>query len=293
MRSSPVVALLCLPLACAQVLKLDDFGVGGAASGGQGGGAGTPAVGGSGGAGAMPSGGSGGVSQGGGGTGGAGCAESYLAAVEDDSPAAFIRLEEEQGPTVTDHFGLQGSAGDGVDFAVANLPPCAGSSAASFSGAGISEIDFGPVLGVAGNSSFSIEVWLRAEALDGMVIRKLSGTPHNGYTLAFSEGSLFFRRYHGNGANSIQMASSILGTNGVHHVVGTYDGQDTLLCAYVDGAALPCIQAPAAIEGTGGRFLVGTSGYKGVIDEVAVYPTALSTERVEAHYAAGQGLPFP
>jgi hypothetical protein len=80
-----------------------------------------------------------------------------------------------------------------------------------------------------------------------------------------------------------------------YHIVGTFDGSRTRL--YVNGA----LEATsAAIVGTPNNsanpFCLGadpgrTGGWWGVIDEVAVYQTVLTPERILTHYNAGIGLP--
>jgi hypothetical protein len=286
MRSSLVAMVLSGTLGCAQVLGIDDFDDRVATGGGYGGRGGDP---GGGGSGAVA--GSGGAAPGGGGTGGADCVHDYVSVVEADSPASFIRFEEQDGTTVHDHLGVPGTVGFGVELDVPALLACADGSAASFPGQPGGNVNFGSVLGFEGYSSFSLEVWLSAGALEGMVIRKLSPSPADGYTLAFANGSLYFRRYQNGGADSLSVDSSILGTVAVHHVVGTYDGSAQRMCLYVDGKEIECQLSNTSIGSSGGDFLIGTSSFVGIIDEVAVYAAPLSLERVGLHYEAGSGTP--
>jgi hypothetical protein len=75
-----------------------------------------------------------------------------------------------------------------------------------------------------------------------------------------------------------------------HHVVATYDG--STIRVYVDGGfevskpdtrSLQPITSPLIVA----RFPTGGQYLNGDVDEVAVYPTALSAARVLAHYEAG------
>jgi hypothetical protein len=75
-----------------------------------------------------------------------------------------------------------------------------------------------------------------------------------------------------------------------HHVVAAFD-RDAGITVHVDGVSrFTAATTIGSIDNTG-PFLVGKStgyGYfSGEIDEVAVYPTALSAARVQAHYSAG------
>jgi len=287
MRPSFIVLLACTALGCGQVLGLGDFGEGGSNTGAHGGSAGAAGGGGSAGA---AGGGSGGVEQGGGGSGGeAGCVGDYSAVVMVDMPASYIRFEETSGPTVEDHINRPGTVEPGVDLNVAGLPPCVGGSAVGFNGVADSHVDFGGVLNFEGKSSFSLEVWLNSAALAGMVIRKLGAIPRTGYTLAYSNDRLKFHRYLNDTTDSVSVDSSILGTGATHHVVATYDGVAQWMCFYVDGVSRDCDSSLKSIGADSGSFEIGTASFEGVIDEVAVYGSALSPERIAAHYTAGIG----
>jgi hypothetical protein len=83
---------------------------------------------------------------------------------------------------------------------------------------------------------------------------------------------------------------------GTHHLAGTYDG--TALRVYLDGEPdtaggplnatgnLGVYNATDGL-GVGGGFVDG-AGFRGTIDEAAVYDSALSHERIRAHYEAAK-----
>jgi Concanavalin A-like lectin/glucanases superfamily len=77
-----------------------------------------------------------------------------------------------------------------------------------------------------------------------------------------------------------------------HHVVVVFD-RDAGITVYVDGVGRFTAGAFTGVIDNSGPFLIGKStGYGyfgGTIDEVAVYPSALSAARVQAHHAAGRG----
>ena len=83
---------------------------------------------------------------------------------------------------------------------------------------------------------------------------------------------------------------------GVHHIAGTYDG--AALQVYLDGdleTADGGLRATGALGnydtvhglGIGGGFVDG-AGFKGTIDEVAVYSKALPASRIREHFVAGK-----
>ena len=58
---------------------------------------------------------------------------------------------------------------------------------------------------------------------------------------------------------------------------------------YVNGVQVATATGTMVTPTGGGRFgAVGGAPFKGVIDEAAIYPTALSAARIAAHYAAGR-----
>src|SRR2546425_1881529 len=76
------------------------------------------------------------------------------------------------------------------------------------------------------------------------------------------------------------------------HLVGTFDGTSVRL--YVNGALVGSTAASGPLNGGAGQSFIGRLGqnlypFQGTLDEVAVFPTALSAQRVLAHYQAGSG----
>src|SRR2546426_625083 len=73
------------------------------------------------------------------------------------------------------------------------------------------------------------------------------------------------------------------------HLVGTFDGSTVRL--YVNGALFSSAPASGPLSGGAGQSFIGRLGqgvfpFQGTLDEVAVFPSALSAERVRAHYQA-------
>jgi hypothetical protein len=90
-------------------------------------------------------------------------------------------------------------------------------------------------------------------------------------------------------------AASSLADGAWHHLVVTYDGT-TSIAVYVDGSAVGSAQATSGtlatvLDVTG--LEVGRDNaagfFSGTLDEAAVYPTGLSSAKVAAHFAAGEG----
>jgi hypothetical protein len=85
-----------------------------------------------------------------------------------------------------------------------------------------------------------------------------------------------------------------------YHFVETYDGQNVRL--YVNGALETTQPASGSIVGYGGSGLgigsvasssVGDLVFAGTLDEIAIYGSALSPQRIMTHYLAGTAKAHP
>jgi hypothetical protein len=79
-----------------------------------------------------------------------------------------------------------------------------------------------------------------------------------------------------------------------HHLVATYDSAAAVESVYLDTALLGQKASSLALPDQGISFTIGnqncscdfTIAFRGDLDEVAIYATALSPERIKAHYDA-------
>ncbi len=236
-------------------------------------------------------------------------ADSYSRAVLSDSPIAYFRLDESSGPTMCDssasandgtyvsgvHFGVPGAIAG--DFAVAAVSPSSGV------GTG------GPGSGLTGDHSFTLEAWSRStgtardqslvsmgEAGEGNVagLSTWTGDTGNG-----TPSQLVLDLYVG-----VENASTLpiwdTRTVGVnlwdgkwHYLAITYSAAADKVTGYVDGHDLGALTPVTAINLSASKIRIGywldsyiNQGMIGDVDEVAVYPTALSPARVRAHFLA-------
>lgn len=299
MRPWLAALLLTGTAGCAELLGVGDFtdadaGVSSAGTGGTGGGlAGT--------GGTVGDGGSGGAAGGGnplvGGGGAGGCGDAYFPVVDGDSPAVYIRLSEQGGQgggsaVVHDVSGIyEGAVGNGVVLGRPALVECSDGRAAYFPDSLAGHINFGNILGFGGTASFSLEVWFQSEALQGQLIRKLTGSPAYGYSLAFSDSDnrFTFYRYQNGNTDSVAVENNVVGTWETYHVVATYDGGEEEMCLYVNGGAGKCVQSTKDIGTDPSDFIIGPHQFVGVIDEIAGYGRLLTRAEIEEHYRVGSG----
>lgn len=218
----------------------------------------------------------------------------YALAVMQDAPSAYYRLGEASGTTANDASGNghNGTLNGGITLGTTGLIFNDSNTAMTFNGStGYVSL---PTTGLStGASAWSLEAWC-----------KLASIPSAGTYCMASWGT----------ASSLQMAAISLFSNGTtaqflcdlgggnhaagpftvatsttYHVVATYDGANLRL--YVDGSLLAgptgftpnIVLAYATIGSESNSF----DFFPGVIDEVAIYSTALSVARIQTHYNVG------
>src|SRR5262249_13962061 len=148
-------------------------------------------------------------------------------------------------------------------------------------------------------SAISVEAWVRPDA-----VPTNAGSGWNIVTkwnseLLYIEGGatpkFVFTLYNPGTSSYLPTATSTttVATGTTYHIVGTYDG--TNLRLYVNGVLerTTARSGPVNDSALGATIAPGGWGtrpsprYDGRIDEVAIYNTALSSTRVQAHYTIG------
>ena len=167
---------------------------------------------------------------------------------------------------------------------------------------------------VASPTVFSAEAWFRTDSTTGGKIlgfgnampRRIGTNPalsssYDRHVYMTNAGNLVFGVWTGSAQSLISPAP--YNDNEWHHVVATQGPAGMTL--YVDGEQVGANGETRneAITGSwriGGDQLAnnwpqmpGSKFFRGSIDEFAVYPTALSADRVQAHYVAGGGKIAP
>lgn len=229
---------------------------------------------------------------------------TYSTAVLADSPVAYWRLGEASGATAADQAGAHpgtyvGTPGYGATGAVAS------NTAITFSGDDYvsvpdhADFDFAPA------SPFSIEAWFKTTSGAYQCIvgnLELPASNYRGWELHMLSDSEPAKGIRFNLIDSYPGSTISVDTNAGryndgawHHVVVVYNGSGTAsgMTFYIDGSVV----ATSVLYNTGitatastqpvriGARIDGSLGFVGQIDEVAIYPTALSAGRVAAHYA--------
>jgi hypothetical protein len=282
MRLAALALLALSSSACRDVLGIEELSPaqpgGGAGQGGAGqGGAGQGGAGQGGAAGQA----------GGGGAAGAGGSCAYRDEVLADAPVAYWRLGELEGSTAATEVGA--SSGTFVGDVTLGVPGavCDGDTAIELHGApSPGHVAVDDVFDFSATAAFSVELWVMPTAMSASyqgLVHKLEEVSDDGWELALpSEGPVFERQ------NVPLPSMQALPVGSFSHVVATFDG--TTMAIYIDGQRIDTDVSSPIMNDTTIELHLGDrqnqNTFLGVIDEVAIYDTALSQLSVGQHYAA-------
>ncbi|MDB4936371.1 MAG: Autotransporter adhesin [Labilithrix sp.] len=221
---------------------------------------------------------------------------SYAATVLEDGPIGYWRLG---GTVVAQGAGdeLHRSVGTYEGPVQLGVPGAiVGDTNAAVAFDGISSlIDFGQAFEFRGRAPFTLEAWASPKPLNDGKGHRIVGRRSSditGYRLLIdADGTTKLERWANNTVTAAVAPALVAGR--YSHVVATYDGDTSRI--YIDGVLAATAADMVAIPPVAIPFVVGASSTKafdffyGSIDEVAVYDTALSGDRIAAHYhAAGR-----
>lgn len=233
-------------------------------------------------------------------TGSGAVAESaYNRQVQTDGATDYWRLRESAGSaTATDWAGSNDLAlGTGVTLETPGAIVGSTDTAATFAGttAGLAAT----TTAAPAPSTFSVEAWVKTTSTAGGKIvgygNQSTGTSnsYDRHVYVDADGRVTFGVY--TGAVRTLRSPAAVNDGEWHHLVGTQSAAGMAL--FVDGDRVgldPSVTAPSAYSGywrlggdnLGGWPNVGSSTYlAGVIDDVAVYPGALTAAQVADHFS--------
>ena len=232
-------------------------------------------------------------------------ATSYVQTVLANAPAAYWRLGETSGTAAVDTSGKGngGSYSGGVALASAGLinDP---NTAASFDG-NDDRMYFNDSASLSPTATISVEAWVRPTAVptaagSGWHLVAKWNTAlalHRRAVRARSSSSLFTTALRRHTAR-MRSSTTTVAAGGTYHVVGTYDGAN--LRIYVNGGLQATVARSGAVNDSsyggvlagGGWGTLPSPAFKGRLDEIAIYPSALSASTVQQHYTAGTTAAF-
>ncbi len=220
---------------------------------------------------------------------------AYATAVLADHPVGYWRFSRGETPVAIDQLGqapgvFRGDAAATATSALLNEDD----GALALDGNG-DFVDMGPRFGFVGQLAFTIEAWVAPSfngLYDGIVAKNdesAGGSTRRGWHMYNQATAVGFERSDGVATQDVRTGALMTGR--WTHIAVTYDG--TSLILYRDGAMQAQTAAPnVVIPSTSGAFVVGARNggqylfLKGAVDEVAVYATALTGARIDAHRLA-------
>ena len=154
-------------------------------------------------------------------------------------------------------------------------------------------------------SAFSVSLWFKFDTFSNYPGLCLLKTNHSGLVIGTSQLSVYkgvwfgsapsgtTNGFKGFSTNSSSVASSI--ASGWHHLVFTYDGVDDQAASsfgvYIDGSVVTCNFAVGIGTYSNVNYIgyggAGHLRFDGLIDEFAIFDSALSAENVTAIYNSG------
>jgi RHS repeat-associated protein len=217
----------------------------------------------------------------------------YADAIASDHPSAYWRLGEAAGATVandTSGNGLNGSYLGGPTLGAAGALTNDGDTAASLDGVN-DEVSVPDDSRLRLNGSFTLEFWARqlsfTNTWPALLGKGASWTADGFMVWANSSGRLDFKR---NNVDALSNTGAL--TSGFRHFAISYDG--TNVRWYVDGVLQTTTAVVYPTNANTDPFAIGRGDQWGgqygnnVVDEVAVYPSALSAQALRTHFSAGR-----
>lgn len=235
---------------------------------------------------------------------------TYPATITADAPSRWYRLDDAVGVgVVADSSGNNVAAQlianptvnpNDVAPQLGAAPAIVASNGTAFEcGTKLGMVILGSSLSTGNN--FSVECWAKVRQAGGQIF--VGQGLVTSFSLSIADGSSGSVR--GSVHLSMDNGGGLTSFNGLipiddgnwHHVVVVHDTSGNALRIYIDGALdqsttnpspLGALPNPMAFGGTANSFGGGgTPSHNGMLDECAIYSTALTAAKVAAHYVAG------
>lgn len=223
---------------------------------------------------------------------------AYGGAVASDEPRAYFRFDEDGGTNAKNENGQACTYGSNAPRA-AGLHAC--STAIDLAGGTGSYVGCdASFAGAQSKAPFSLEAWILPHVGDAELRRVVGNQTlptRTGFDLSLSDGAVGIRiviELYNTGQLQCRAKAPVV-MDRWNYILATYDGAtvtmrsndgafETDTCAGLGPGTLAAPLVIGANTDRDGGFFIGK------IDELAIYPFALSKARADAHFAAGPRL---
>ena len=212
---------------------------------------------------------------------------TYYETVLADVPRGYWRLGETTGGALDETGGPAGTYNGGVIRGVPGALVSDSNPAARFDGLD-DYVSVPDHAAVDVGDFFTYELWLRrgtARGVSQRIVHKGGGAA----ALGFGTNNKLVLIPGGSGASAIASSSIAINDSNWHHVVATKSGSSVHI--YLDGVDVTALGTNTTATNNAaalniGRATTGTGYFDGDIDEVAIYPVALTQAQVLEHFWA-------
>ena len=225
----------------------------------------------------------------------------YSQEVLADNPISYWKLGETSGTQAVDSAGSNhGTYTGGVTLNQASIPGSATPSVLLNGSSGY--VDCGTPASLNITSAWTLEAWVYLNSTPngaGIISEAINPDSKILYALGFGNdagGALLTTSYYTGAYYAESVYGTALGLSAWHHCVGTWDG--TTLSLYMDNVLRASgTKSPGPLSSMsriylGKRHDNSFSPYLPArMAHAAIYPTALSSTRIAAHYNAGVNPP--
>lgn len=205
-----------------------------------------------------------------------------------DGARSYWQLDETSGANANDSNSTNNNDGTYVGTSLASAAGAVDAdSAPNFPGGTGAYVTVPDANSLDLLDTMTFECWVK-RAATGAVMGLMHKTGANGPDFRFHSDDRI--RMTRNGTNIVASTTTITDTTSWHHLVMTK--ATTAVKLYIDGVDVTGTVGNLALSNTANAFLIGavtttTLSFNGLIQKVAVYPTALTPTQVLDHYNVG------
>lgn len=212
---------------------------------------------------------------------------TYAQEVIADSPAGYWKFNEGSGTSFTDYSGNSLTLGSHGSPTLSNSGPGTGETCATLVSSSSQYFDHADANSLDLGDVFTIEIWYKRSATQG-TFQYLLSKGSNAYAMYMDTGNFAWCQRRAI-LDLFRTSSQITSTTTWQHIVAVKNGATHAM--YLNGSSNIQDAGNSTCADNTTLLTIGcrddlSSFLDGSIAHVAIYPTALSSGRVAAHYAA-------